>query len=301
MRVGDDAGRLWLGTLTAWGESRLASAATELWTLSGFLRLLVEQLEALDAGPVMLQAHAIDQLMWLAGGRIGSSSACPAGVYSGVVGERRRHVRERAPLAVRPGGGRTVRARASAGDARPAGHGDARSDPQGRVRARAPDRRSLPARAAGGDRPHSFPLLSRSRQPQRARPRPVGRALVVRHVRVRQCVRRDGLGRARRTGRAARKPGRDRGPQLRFRHRARPRVRSRLQRAGGLRRHPRRRRRLRLATAVGRHPRFHQGAGAPEQEGRPRAGGDRRAHRQRSRSRTSARSSTVPPTSTSAA
>ena len=87
MTVGDDAGRLWLGTLTAWGESRLASAATELWTVSGFLRLLVEQLEALDAGPVMLHASAIDQLMWLAGGRIGSPSACPAGDYSGVVGE----------------------------------------------------------------------------------------------------------------------------------------------------------------------------------------------------------------------
>jgi hypothetical protein len=87
MKVGDDAGRLWLGTLTAWGESRLASAATELWTVSGFLRLLVEQLEALDAGPVMLHASAIDQLMWLAGGQIGSPAACPAGDYSGVVGE----------------------------------------------------------------------------------------------------------------------------------------------------------------------------------------------------------------------
>jgi hypothetical protein len=65
----------------------MASAATELWTVSGFLRLLVEQLEALDAGPVMIQASAIDQLMWLAGGQIGSPSACPALAFSGVVGE----------------------------------------------------------------------------------------------------------------------------------------------------------------------------------------------------------------------
>ena len=38
--------RCCLGTLTAWAESRLSSAATELWTVSGFLRLLVEQLES---------------------------------------------------------------------------------------------------------------------------------------------------------------------------------------------------------------------------------------------------------------
>jgi hypothetical protein len=88
MRVGQDSDPLRLGNLTSWAESRLSSAATELWTASGFLRLLVDQVEALDAGPVLLQLHAIDQLMWLAGGRIGSSSACPAGVYAGVVGER---------------------------------------------------------------------------------------------------------------------------------------------------------------------------------------------------------------------
>jgi len=88
MRVGNDSATLQLGPLTALAEWRLSSAATQLWTVSGFLRLLVERLEALDAGPVLLQDSAIDQLMWLAGGRIGSSSACPAGVYSGVVGER---------------------------------------------------------------------------------------------------------------------------------------------------------------------------------------------------------------------
>jgi hypothetical protein len=87
MQLGDDAVRLWLETLTGWGEARLASAATELWTVSGFLRLLVEQLEALDTGLVMLHSTAIDELMWLAGGQIGSPLSCPAPNYSGVGGE----------------------------------------------------------------------------------------------------------------------------------------------------------------------------------------------------------------------
>ena len=98
----------------------------------------------------------------------------------------RRHVRERAPLPLRPGGGRAVRARAPVGVARPAGHGDARSDPQGRVRARAPDRRSLPARAAGCDRPH--PVRPRFHDRDNRSVRDLDQsavALVVRHVRRR--------------------------------------------------------------------------------------------------------------------
>lgn len=87
MRVGGDIGPLVLNR-AATVCARLAAAATELWTLSGFLTLLVEQLEAIDGGTPMLHASAIDELMWLAGGRRGSVSACPAGSFSGPVGER---------------------------------------------------------------------------------------------------------------------------------------------------------------------------------------------------------------------
>jgi len=67
--------------------TRIAGAATELWTVSGFLTLLVEQLEALDGGAPRLDESALDDLMWLAGGSRGSAAACPAEHYSGVVGE----------------------------------------------------------------------------------------------------------------------------------------------------------------------------------------------------------------------
>ena len=49
LQVGHEAQRLWLGTLTSWAESSMASAAAELWTVSNFLRLLVQELERLDA------------------------------------------------------------------------------------------------------------------------------------------------------------------------------------------------------------------------------------------------------------
>ena len=56
--------------------SRMTAAATELWTVSGFLTLLVEQLQTLDGGAPLLHASAIDELMWLARGSRGSVSAC---------------------------------------------------------------------------------------------------------------------------------------------------------------------------------------------------------------------------------
>ena len=172
--------------------------------------------------------------------------------YSGVVGERGDtfEASSRSPYDI--DGGRAVRARAPAGDAGPAGHGDARSDPQGRVRARAAERRPLPRRAAGRDRPHSLRFVSRCARTAAcatSTSRPLRSSSST--VRRRQRLRPDGVGGARRAGRSDRQPARDRRAQLRRRHRARSRRRPRTSTAPWrLRRHPRRRRRLRLRPAA---------------------------------------------------
>jgi hypothetical protein len=88
MRVGSEVESLWLGNMAAFACSRLAAAATELWTLSGFLRLLVDQVEAVDSDSAQIRAGAVDELMWLAAGCRGSFVACPADTYSDVAGER---------------------------------------------------------------------------------------------------------------------------------------------------------------------------------------------------------------------
>ena len=86
MRIGGEIDSLWL-TGAAIVCSRLAGAATELWTVSGFLSLLAERLEAFDGGVPLIGDSALDELMWLAGGSRGAIDACPAPNYSGVVGE----------------------------------------------------------------------------------------------------------------------------------------------------------------------------------------------------------------------
>jgi hypothetical protein len=86
LRVGGDIDRLGLAR-SAMVCSRLAAAATGLWTSSGFLTLLVARLAALDGGAPALHESALDELMWLAGGRRGSVTACPPEHYSGVGGD----------------------------------------------------------------------------------------------------------------------------------------------------------------------------------------------------------------------
>lgn len=86
MRVGGDIDPLSL-TAAATVCSRLAGAAIELWTVSGFLTLLAGQLEAVDGGAPSMGEPALDQLMWLAGGGHGAIEACAVTSFSGAVGE----------------------------------------------------------------------------------------------------------------------------------------------------------------------------------------------------------------------
>jgi hypothetical protein len=87
MRVGGDIEPLVLAQ-AATACARMTAAATELWTVSGFVTLLAEQLEAFDGGVPLLRESALDELMWLAGGRRGPVAGCPALSYSGVDGDR---------------------------------------------------------------------------------------------------------------------------------------------------------------------------------------------------------------------
>lgn len=86
MRVGGDIEPLWL-TDAGFACWKLSAAATELWTASGFLTLLVEQLEAADGGAPFLRSSALDELMWMAGGRRGAIEACPVLDFSSTDGE----------------------------------------------------------------------------------------------------------------------------------------------------------------------------------------------------------------------
>lgn len=87
MRVGGDIEPLVLAQ-AATACARMTSAATELWTISGFMTLLVEELEAIDGGGVpAVRESGLDELMWLAGGQRGAVAGCPPLTYSGVDGD----------------------------------------------------------------------------------------------------------------------------------------------------------------------------------------------------------------------